>query len=103
MKGALDEASVAASAATLDRLDQGAWQACLTTPGPVARVKADLDLALALGIGATPTFVVNGRVVVGAVPEATLTAAIDDALAAAKASGVAKDAYYDQVVLGLRP
>ena len=49
-----------------------------------ARVQADQDQARALGISATPSFAVNGRLVVGAVSYETLTALIDAELAATR-------------------
>jgi len=65
----------------------------------VAKFTADLDSPAfeqvfardhqegeALGVDGTPTFYVNGTPVVGAVPLATFSAAIDAALAAAPAA-----------------
>ena len=50
-------------------LDVTAWQVCITAPEAATRVAADVALGTSLGIDATPTFVVNGEPVVGAVPE----------------------------------
>lgn len=63
----------------LDRFSQD-----LRNPALVARVQADQDQARALGISATPSFAVNGRLVVGAVSYETLTALIDAELAATR-------------------
>ena len=77
------------------------WQACISTPGPASRVAADVTLGTGLGIDATPTFVINGVEVVGAVPESNLRAVIDQARATAVASGIPRAEYYDRAVLGM--
>ncbi len=86
-KGALDDATLLADAERV-ALDVAAWQACIATPDPANRIADDVALATSLGINGTPTFVVNGMEVVGAVPERDLRAAIDHArdLAVARAS-----------------
>ena len=58
----------------------------LRNPVLLTRVQADQDQARTLGIEATPTFVVNGRVVVGAVSFEGLTAIIDSELRATRGS-----------------
>jgi protein-disulfide isomerase len=98
-QASLDDAGLAACAASAG-LDVAAWRACLATPEPAARVDADRALGVASGVGGTPTFFVNGRAVVGAVPYADLAAAVDAALAAARASGIPRERYYEQGVLG---
>jgi protein-disulfide isomerase len=97
--GALDAAGLAASAAAAG-VDVAAWQACLASADPAARVDADAAAGRAAGVPGTPTFFVNGRAVVGAVPYATLAAAVDAALAEARASGIPRERYYDVAVLG---
>jgi protein-disulfide isomerase len=81
-------------------VDVKAWQACLSTQPPVQAIDADVALATSVGVDATPTFFINGEMVVGAVPEATLQAVIEAARMRAQASGVPRASYYDQVILG---
>ena len=45
-------------------------------------VDSDIEQARALGVNATPTFLINGKPLVGAHPVETFRAAIDEALAA---------------------
>jgi protein-disulfide isomerase len=97
----LDDASLLADAEQAPGLDVATWQACMTRPGAANRVAADVALGTSLGIDATPTFVVNGVPVVGAVPEADLRAAIDRARAEAVASGIPRAECYDKAVLGI--
>jgi protein-disulfide isomerase len=97
---ALDDAALVAAAQQVPGLVLDAWQACVVTPDPVNRVAADVALATELGIGGTPTFVVNGVEVVGAVPESDLHATIDHARDVALASGIPRSDYYDKAVLG---
>ena len=94
------ESNLAAIAAQAG-LDVPAWQACRASPAAMAaRVQADASTGSHLGIDSTPSFVVNGSLLVGAQPAAAFRTAIDAALARAKASGVPADRYYDQVILG---
>jgi protein-disulfide isomerase len=81
-------------------VDLMAWQACLATQPPVDAIYADVALATSVGVDATPTFFVNGEIVVGAVPEAQLQAVIEAARTRAEASGVPRASYYDTVILG---
>ncbi len=81
-------------------VDLKAWQACLTTQPPVDAIDADVALATSLGVEGTPTFFVNGEIVVGAVPQSQLQAVIEAARAQAEASGVPRASYYDKVILG---
>jgi protein-disulfide isomerase len=98
---ALDDATLLDDAEQVPGLDVAAWQACLNAPEAADRVAADLALGTSLGIEATPTFVVNGVPVVGAVSESELRAVIDRARAEAVASGIPRAEYYDRVVLGI--
>ncbi len=98
---ALDDATLLADAQRVPGLDVAAWQACLATPAAAARVAADVALGTSLGIGGTPTFVINGQEVVGAVPESNLRLVIDRARDTAVASGIPRAEYYDRAVLGL--
>jgi predicted DsbA family dithiol-disulfide isomerase len=49
-------------------LDGEAFDACLAEGRYVAKVEADTREALSLGATATPTFLINGRMAVGALP-----------------------------------
>ena len=61
-------------------LERQAFARCLAERRFARAVDADLTQARALGIASTPTFLINGRVLVGAHPLETLRSAIDDAL-----------------------
>jgi protein-disulfide isomerase len=98
---ALDDATLLADAEQVPGLDVATWQACIITPEAADRVAADVALGMNVGIDATPTFVVNGVPVVGAVPESDLRAVIDSARAEAVASGIPRAEYYDKAVLGI--
>lgn len=98
---ALDDATLVADAEQVAGLDVAAWQACRGGSTAAARVAADVDLASELGVDGTPTLVVNGVTLIGAIPESELRAAVEQARASAEASGIAKADYYDKAVLGL--
>lgn len=61
-------------------LDREAFVRCVGERRFGRAVDDDLAQARALGIGSTPTFLVNGRVMVGAHPAETFRAVIDEAL-----------------------
>jgi protein-disulfide isomerase len=82
-------------------LDVANWQACRSDPAMAARVDADLSVGILVGVTGTPSFVVNGSLLVGNRPASDFRGAIDAALARAKASGVPAAQYYDKVILGL--
>jgi len=82
-------------------VDVASWQACRSDPANAARVDADVSAGKLAGIGGTPSFVVNGRLLVGNRPASDFSSTIDAALASAKASGVPAAQYYDKVILGL--
>jgi len=90
-----------ADAEQIQVLDMAARRVCITGPQAAGRVAADVALGMDVGIDATPTFVVNGVPVVGAVPESDLRAVIDSARAEAVASGIPRAEYYDKAVLGI--
>jgi protein-disulfide isomerase len=81
-------------------VDLTTWQACLSTAPPVNAVDADVALGATVGVDATPTFFVNGVMVLGAVPQSQLQAVIEETRAEAEASGVPRAQYYDTVILG---
>ncbi len=81
-------------------LDVAAWQSCLSTPEPAARVDADQALGMKMGVHVTPTFVINGEPLQGSVPLATFEEIVESARAKAEASGIKRSEYYDRAVLG---
>lgn len=81
-------------------LDVAAWQSCLSTPEPAARVDADMALGERMGVHVTPTFVINGEPLQGVVPLAAFEEIVENARARAKASGFTRSEYYDRAVLG---
>jgi len=50
------------------KLDMKRFEPCLRTDQTLARVNSDAQEARKLGVRGTPTFVINGRMVVGALP-----------------------------------
>jgi len=79
-------------------LDMTRYRADLT--GEVDHDQAELS---ALGVNATPTFYINGRVIAGAQPIESFTTIIDEELLKATeeiANGVRPESYYDLEVLG---
>ncbi len=96
---ALTSADLVAYAADLG-LDVAAWQICLSTPEPAARVDGDASLGEQMGVRATPTFVINGVPLEGAAPLATFEQLVETARARAEASGISRDQYYQRAVLG---
>ena len=65
-------------------LDAAAFTTCLDDHRYKTEVRADANDAAALGLTGTPSFVINGRVVVGALPYADFKAIIDEELALVK-------------------
>ena len=72
----LDESSLGPLAAELG-LDRGAFERCLSDPETLARVNADAELGISAGVDGTPTFLINGRRVVGGRPQVVLEAMIE--------------------------
>lgn len=66
-------------AATLG-LNGAKFNQCVTNGEQKAAVEADAALAKKAGLGGTPSFVINGKILVGAQPFAQFKAAIDAAL-----------------------
>jgi protein-disulfide isomerase len=65
-------------------LSREPFTACLDARRFAAGVDADVTQARALGIRSTPTFLVNGRPLVGAHPVENFRSAIDEALRGAR-------------------
>jgi protein-disulfide isomerase len=63
-------------------LDTKAFAACLDSNKYKSEVQADASDAARIGINGTPSFVINGRILVGALPIADFKAVIDEELAA---------------------
>ena len=63
-------------------IDRETFVRCLDDRRFAAAVEADMAQARALGINGTPTFLVNGRSLVGAHPIETFRSVIDEALKA---------------------
>jgi predicted DsbA family dithiol-disulfide isomerase len=61
-------------------LDRAAFTKCLDERRFAAAVEADVAQARALGISGTPTFLINGRQLVGAHPIETFRSVVDEAL-----------------------
>lgn len=61
-------------------LERDAFTKCLDERRFAAAVEADVAQAKALGINGTPTFLINGRSLVGAHPIETFRSVIDEAL-----------------------
>ena len=62
-------------------LEVGRFTRCLDSRTFAAAVEADVSQGRALGVRGTPTFFVNGRILVGAQPVDAFQRAVDDALA----------------------
>jgi protein-disulfide isomerase len=62
-------------------VDREAFARCLDAGIHAAAVSEDVAQARALGVRSTPTFLINGRPLVGAHPVENFRAAIDEALA----------------------
>jgi len=60
--------------------DLAAWDTCLTSAAPKARIQADRAEAAELGVTGTPTFFINGRRLVGAQPLAEFQKIVDEEL-----------------------
>jgi protein-disulfide isomerase len=65
-------------------LDREAFTRCADERRFASAVEADVAQARALGVRSTPTFLINGRPLVGAHPVEKFRGAIDEALAAAR-------------------
>jgi protein-disulfide isomerase len=63
-------------------LDSVAFVACLDSHRYQAEIQADADEATRIGITGTPSFVINGRILIGALPFSDFKAVIDEELAA---------------------
>ena len=71
----LDSAALSGLATSLG-MDRAAFDRCMSDPATLERVKADAELGIQAGVDGTPTFLINGRRVVGGRPHAVLEAMI---------------------------
>jgi len=58
-------------------LDSAKFASCLSSGKFADDVKADLEYGSQIGVGGTPAFFINGRIISGACPAQTFTSAID--------------------------
>ena len=65
-------------------LDKAKFDECVNGKATQAAVKAEMAEGQSLGVTGTPSFVINGRLLVGAQPVDAFKAVIDDELASAK-------------------
>ena len=64
-------------------LDGESFAACLENHDSAAAVQADMEEAMSLGINGTPAFLINGRLVSGALPFEAFEQAVESAIAEA--------------------
>jgi protein-disulfide isomerase len=65
-------------------IDKAKYDDCVNNKKTEAKVKADIAEGQSLGVTGTPSFIINGRKLVGAQPYEQFKAIIDDELASAK-------------------
>jgi protein-disulfide isomerase len=97
---ALDPAGIEAAAAKIG-VDGAKVRDAIATRKHEARVTKDQQLVRGLGAGGTPTFFVNGRKVVGALPFESFKTVIDEELKKAEAlvrAGTPASQVYDKIV-----
>lgn len=83
----------------LNGVSRAPFERCLASERARARVTEDQRLAERFGARGTPTFFVNGRVLVGAQPLERFVEAVERERDAARASDVPRGEYYRRVVL----
>jgi protein-disulfide isomerase len=96
---ALDAASLEKYAAAIG-LNVPRWKAAMDSARVKGRVEADVKLADQLAINGTPSFMINGRPLVGAQPIGKFKALVDEELARADqklAAGISRSALYDEL------
>ena len=79
-QGKLELADLKAYALSLG-LDEGKFNLCLESGKYAAEVQKDIQDGQTYGVKGTPTFFINGRMVVGAQPYATFKTVLDEELA----------------------
>jgi predicted DsbA family dithiol-disulfide isomerase len=86
-RGAFSDKNLKSIANTVTGLDSAALGACLDSGKYKDRVQQELMVGKAAGVTGTPSFLINGQLIVGAQPFAVFDQAIQQALTAA---GVAR-------------
>ncbi len=77
----LDQWSVDLKIWALDLgVDSGSYDACIVDPAQAAEVDADLNEGASLGVSGTPSFFINGNLIVGAQPYSVIKQAIETEL-----------------------
>ena len=76
-----DPRPVLDSLARATGLDLGAWTQCYDSQRMLPLIRADRDRAAAGGVQSTPSFLVGGQVISGAVPMETMRPILDSAVA----------------------
>jgi protein-disulfide isomerase len=87
------------SYATKVGLNIGTYTKCMESKKYEKSIREDQRIASALGARGTPAFFINGRFLSGAQPFDKFKAIIDEELAKAKGSGIAKKEYYAKAVV----
>jgi protein-disulfide isomerase len=95
---ALDDTALEAKARSVVADVEG-WRTCFAARQPEERIARDQKLAADLGARGTPTFFINGRVLLGAQPLATFRQLVDEELVKAQESKLPRDGYYETAVL----
>jgi protein-disulfide isomerase len=80
-------------------LDTARLKADMNGPECKAHIQADMAELGKFKVGSTPTFFINGKLVVGAVAKENFKQIIDEKLKVAEASGVSGASYYDKEVM----
>ena len=80
-------------------LDMGRWQQCFDGEKYKKRIQDDQRISMQLGARGTPAFFINGRFISGAQPQTAFEAVIDEELKKAKASGIARQEYYQKAIV----
>jgi protein-disulfide isomerase len=80
-------------------LDTAKFKADMDGADCKAHIQADMAELAKFHVGSTPTFFINGKLVVGAVPKEGFKQIIDEKLKVAEASGVPGASYYDKEVM----
>jgi protein-disulfide isomerase len=80
-------------------LDTAKLKADMNGPDCKAHIQADMAELNKFHVGSTPTFFINGKLVVGAVGKENFKQIIDEKLKVAEASGVSGASYYDKEIV----
>lgn len=95
----VEQSAPASVVLELDEVRRGPFERCLTSERVRAGVTEDQRLAARFGATGTPSFFVNGRVLVGAQPLERFVEAVERELSIARTSGLPRAEYYRRAVL----